>query len=210
MSNYILLKQSNEENCNVTNNEIVQKLWKMADVLRDDGISYQNYVTELTYILFLKMMKEQETESVIPKDYRWDNLVSKEGLELKKFYKKLLQDLGDPDVAKDKRLNMIYADASTSIDEPKNLEKIIKDIDTLDWYSAKHEGLGDLYEGLLEKNANETKSGAGQYFTPRVLIDVMVQLMDPKKGERLNDPAAGTFGFMIAADHYLTQFVKLS
>ncbi len=85
MSNYILLKQSNEENCNVTNNEIVQKLWKMADVLRDDGISYQNYVTELTYILFLKMMKEQETESVIPKDYRWDNLVSKEGLELKKF-----------------------------------------------------------------------------------------------------------------------------
>ncbi len=205
MRNYILLKQSNEENCNVTNNEIVQKLWKMADVLRDDGISYQNYVTELTYILFLKMMKEQETESVIPKDYRWDNLVSKEGLELKKFYKKLLQDLGDPDVAKDKRLNMIYADASTSIDEPKNLEKIIKDIDTLDWYSAKHEGLGDLYEGLLEKNANETKSGAGQYFTPRVLIDVMVQLMDPKKGERLNDPAAGTFGFMIAADHYLKE-----
>ena len=100
---------------------------------------------------------------------------------------------------------MIYADASTSIDEPKNLEKIIKDIDALDWYSAKHEGLGDLYEGLLEKNANETKSGAGQYFTPRVLIDVMVELMSPEKGERLNDPAAGTFGFMIAADHYLKE-----
>lgn len=191
----------------VTNNEIVQKLWKMADVLRDDGISYQNYVIELTYILFLKMMKEQgeETESVIPEGYRWDDLVSKEGLELKSFYKKLLDSLGDPQVTSDERLNTIYRDARSSIDEPKNLEKIIKDIDVLDWYSAKHEGLGDLYEGLLEKNANETKSGAGQYFTPRVLIDVMVQLIDPKIGERLNDPAAGTFGFMIAADHYLRE-----
>ena len=177
----------------------------MADVLRDDGISYQNYVTELTYILFLKMMKEQGTESTIPDGYRWDDLVTKEGIELKTFYKKLLLDLGNPEIATDKRLNMIYADASTSIDEPKNLEKIIKDIDALDWYSAKHEGLGDLYEGLLEKNANETKSGAGQYFTPRVLIDVMVELMSPEKGERLNDPAAGTFGFMIAADHYLKE-----
>lgn len=177
----------------------------MADVLRDDGISYQNYVTELTYILFLKMMKEQGTESTIPDGYRWDDLVTKEGIELKTFYKKLLLDLGNPEIATDKRLNMIYADASTSIDEPKNLEKIIKDIDALDWYSAKHEGLGDLYEGLLEKNANETKSGAGQYFTPRVLIDVMVELMSPEKGERLNDPAAGTFGFMVAADHYLKE-----
>lgn len=185
------------------NDEIVQKLWKMADVLRDDGISYQNYVTELTYILFLKMMKEQNTENTIPEGYRWNDLVSKEGLTLKTFYKKLLLNLGNPEITKDKRINTIYLDASTYIDEPKNLEKIIKNIDELDWYSAKEEGLGNLYEGLLEKNANETKSGAGQYFTPRVLIDVMVQLMDPEKGEKLNDPAAGTFGFMIAANHYL-------
>lgn len=189
----------------MTNKEIVQKLWKMADVLRDDGISYQNYVTELTYILFLKMMKEQGTEKNIPEGYHWDDLISKEGIELKTFYKKMLLDLGNPEIAKDNRLNMIYADASTHIDEPKNLEKIIKDIDGLDWYSAKEEGLGDLYEGLLEKNANETKSGAGQYFTPRILIDVMVELMDPDKGEKINDPAAGTFGFMIAADHYLKE-----
>lgn len=187
----------------MSNNDIVQKLWKMADVLRDDGISYQNYVTELTYILFLKMMKEQSNEYSIPEGYRWDDLASKEGLALKNFYKQLLLDLGNPSITKDKRLNMIYADASTHIDEPKNLEKIITSIGDLDWYSAKEEGLGDLYEGLLEKNANETKSGAGQYFTPRVLIDVMVELVDPKKGEKLNDPAAGTFGFMIAADHYL-------
>ncbi len=189
----------------MTNNEIVAKLWKMADILRDDGISYQNYVTELTYILFLKMMKEQDAEDVIPMDYRWDQLITKEGLELKEFYKQLLLDLGNADKVQDKRLNMIYKDASTHIDEAKNLEKIIKDIDALDWYSAKEEGLGDLYEGLLEKNANETKSGAGQYFTPRVLIDVMVELMNPEKGERLNDPAAGTFGFMIAANHYLKE-----
>ncbi|PQF25595.1 class I SAM-dependent DNA methyltransferase [Enterococcus mundtii] len=189
----------------MTNTEIVAKLWNMANVLRDDGISYQNYVTELTYLLFLKMMKEQNTEEVIPQGYRWDDLVSKEGLELKNFYKQLLLDLGNPEITKDKQLNMIYADAATHIDEPANLEKIIKDIHKLDWYSAKQEGLGDLYEGLLEKNANETKSGAGQYFTPRVLIDVMVNLTKPQIGERLNDPAAGTFGFMIAADHYLKE-----
>ncbi len=97
----------------------------------------------------------------------------------------------------------IYQGASSNIDEPKNLEKIIKSIDELDWYSAKEEGLGNLYEGLLEKNANEKKSGAGQYFTPRVLIDVMTRLVAPEAGERCNDPACGTFGFMISADQYV-------
>ena len=92
----------------------------------------------------------------------------------------------------------------TNIDEPKNLEKIISSINDLDWFSAREEGLGNLYEGLLEKNANEKKSGAGQYFTPRVLIDVMTRMMKPQPGERCNDPACGTFGFMIAAH----QFVK--
>lgn len=186
----------------MNNNEIVSKLWGLANVLRDDGITYQQYVTELTYILFLKMMKEQETESVIPEGYRWDDLLSKEGIELKEFYQTLLLKLGSSET-ENERLRAIYSGAATSIDEPKNLEKLIKSIDELDWYNAKEEGLGDLYEGLLEKNASEKKSGAGQYFTPRVLIDVMVELIDPKPGEKLNDPAAGTFGFMIAADHYL-------
>lgn len=186
----------------MNNNEIVSKLWGLANVLRDDGITYQQYVTELTYILFLKMMKEQETESVIPEGYRWDDLLSKEGIELKEYYQALLLKLGSSET-ENERLRAIYSGAATSIDEPKNLEKLIKSIDELDWYNAKEEGLGDLYEGLLEKNASEKKSGAGQYFTPRVLIDVMVKLIDPKPGEKLNDPAAGTFGFMIAADHYL-------
>lgn len=187
---------------NMNNNEIVAKLWGLANVLRDDGITYQQYVTELTYILFLKMMKEQgdKTESSIPEEYRWNVLKKKEGTELKQFYQELLLNLGR---SEDRRLRQIYSDAATSIDEPKNLEKLIKSIDALDWYNAKEEGLGNLYEGLLEKNASEKKSGAGQYFTPRVLIDVMVQLIDPKVGERCNDPAAGTFGFMIAADRYL-------
>ncbi|AJC26563.1 N-6 DNA methylase [Bacillus velezensis] len=184
----------------MNNQEIVQKLWNLCNVLRDDGITYQQYVTELTYLLFLKMMKEQETEGVIPEGNRWDDLLDKEGLELKKFYQRLLLELGS---SENERLRLIYSDASTSIAEPKNLEKIIKSIDALDWYNAKEEGLGNLYEGLLEKNASEKKSGAGQYFTPRVLIDVMVQLIDPKIGERCADPAAGTFGFMIAADQYL-------
>ncbi|MEH7294572.1 N-6 DNA methylase [Priestia megaterium] len=186
----------------MNNNEIVSKLWGLANVLRDDGITYQQYVTELTYILFLKMMKEQETENVIPEGYRWDDLLSREGIELKEFYQALLLKLGSSET-ENERLRAIYRGASTSIDEPKNIEKIIKDIDQLDWYNAKEEGLGDLYEGLLEKNASEKKSGAGQYFTPRVLIDVMVELIDPKPGEKINDPAAGTFGFMIAADRYI-------
>lgn len=184
----------------MNNKEIVSKLWKLCDVLRDDGITYHQYVTELTYILFLKMSKETETEGKIPEQYRWDKLVEKKGVELKRFYKELLNYLGDECQG---RIREIYQGAISNIDEPKNLEKIITSIDSLDWYSAREEGLGNLYEGLLEKNANEKKSGAGQYFTPRVLINVMTKLVNPKAGEKCNDPACGTFGFMIAADQHV-------
>lgn len=184
----------------MNNQEIVSKLWKLCDVLRDDGITFHQYVTELTYILFLKMAKETETEEQIPVQYRWDQLLKPKGIELKKFYNELLNHLGEDTKG---RVREIYSGASSNIDEPKNLEKLITSIDALDWYSAKEEGLGNLYEGLLEKNANEKKSGAGQYFTPRVLIDVMTKLVDPKPGERCNDPACGTFGFMIAADRHV-------
>lgn len=180
----------------MTTQEIVSKLWNLCNVLRDDGITYHQYVTELTYILFLKMAKETGAESQIPEDYRWDILKSKSGVELKKFYKELLNHLGENCTG---RVREIYQGSATNIDEPKNLEKIITTIDGLDWFSAREEGLGNLYEGLLEKNANEKKSGAGQYFTPRVLIDVMTRLVKPQPGERCNDPACGTFGFMISA-----------
>lgn len=184
----------------MNNQKIVSKLWNLCNILRDDGITYHQYVTELTYILFLKMSKETETEKNIPESYRWDNLVSKSGIELKAFYKELLNNLGSKCTG---RVREIYQGSASNIDEPKNLENIIKTINSLDWYSAKEEGLGNLYEGLLEKNANEKKSGAGQYFTPRVLIDIMTRLIAPQVGEKCNDPACGTFGFMIAADKFI-------
>lgn len=188
----------------MNNSEIVSKLWNLCNVLRDDGITYHQYVTELTYILFLKMAKETGTEStetsVIPEKYRWDELIKRDGIELKKFYNDLLTDLGEIGTG---RVQEIYSGARSNIEEPANLKKIITNIDGLDWYSAKEEGLGNLYEGLLEKNASEKKSGAGQYFTPRVLIDVMTELIAPQPGEKCNDPACGTFGFMIAADRYV-------
>ena len=146
-------------------------------------------------------MKERDEEEGIPEEFRWDRLVSLHGTELHQHYRNLLTQLGTQ--GKDPLVRQIYTNASTNIDRPKNLEKIIRSIDQLDWYSAREEGLGNLYEGLLEKNASEKKSGAGQYFTPRPLINIMVKLIDPKPGERCNDPAAGTFGFMIAADQYL-------
>ena len=182
--------------------EIVQKLWSLCDVLRDDGITYHQYVTELTYILFLKMAKETGAEEKIPEGYRWDDLLQKKGVELSRFYRDLLRHLGEEGK---NRVKEIYTKATTNIDEPKNLEKIIRNIDALDWYSAKTEGLGDLYEGLLQKNANEKKSGAGQYFTPRPLINTIVELVKPQSGEKCGDPACGTFGFMIAADRHIKE-----
>lgn len=180
--------------------EIVNKLWNLCNVLRDDGITYHQYLNELTFILFLKMAEETGKEDDIQEGYRWADLKDKEGIPLNNFYRELLLRLGTEGKG---RVQKIYNNAQTSINEPANLRKIIKHIDELDWFNAKEEGLGEMYEGLLEKNASEKKSGAGQYFTPRPLINVMVRLMDPKVGERLNDPACGTYGFMIAAHDYL-------
>ena len=160
----------------MTTQEIVSKLWNLCNVLRDDGITYHQYVTELTYILFLKMANETGVENQIPEQYRWDSLLGKSGIELKKFYKELLGFLGESCTG---RVCEIYPGAFTNIEEPKTLEKTITSIDGLDWFSAREEGLGNMYEALLEKNAGEKKSGAGQYFTPRVLIDVMTRLMKP-------------------------------
>ena len=184
--------------------DIVQKLWNLCHVLRDDGITYHEYVTELTFLLFLKMAKETERDEQIPKGYRWDDVVKKDGVELLEFYKKLLLDLGSTELkGRSARVQAIFANASTSFRQPRHLRTVVENIDALDWYSAKDEGLGDLYEGLLQKNAEETKSGAGQYFTPRPLIESMVALVKPQPGERVQDPAVGTGGFLINADRYV-------
>ena len=187
----------------MTNNEIVQKLWNLCNVLRDDGITYHEYVTELTYILFLKMLAEQDNEAEvgIPEEYRWNTLIKLDGLELKTTYQKALIDLAQ----KENNLAIIYRNAKTNIEEPANLKKIFSEIDKMDWYSVDKEDFGDLYEGLLEKNASEKKSGAGQYFTPRVLIDTIVKVTKPQLKERICDPASGTLGFIISANRYIKE-----
>lgn len=198
------------------NNDIVQKLWNLCDVLRDDGINYSDYVTELVLLLFIKMVHENTEaelldQHTLPQGCRWGDLNSLSGLNLLNHYKQMLlklssgKDAEGNSVHADPLISAIYADAQTRLREPRHLEQMIRTLDQIDWFSAKKDGLGDLYEGLLEKNAGETKSGAGQYFTPRALINSMVRCIKPQPGEVIQDPAAGTAGFLIAADQYIKQ-----
>lgn len=181
--------------------DIVAKLWNLCNVLRDDGITYHQYVTELTYLLFLKMAAELgDPEAALPEAYRWADLRAKDGVEQLDFYRELLLKLGTKSIG---TVRAIYANANTSLRRPKNLAKLVTHIDGIDWYNVQEEGLGDLYEGLLEKNAGEKKSGAGQYFTPRPLIDCMVAVTQPRAGEIISDPAAGTLGFITHADRHI-------
>lgn len=184
----------------MTTQDIVAKLWNLCNVLKDDGVTYHQYVTELTYLLFLKMAQETEKENMLPSGYRWSDLVKKSAPDRLRFYEDLLRELSRHGRG---IVQEIFANSSTFIKKPVTLSTLVTEIDGLDWYDAKKEGLGDLYEGLLEKNANEKKSGAGQYFTPRPLIDAMVQVMKPSSADIIQDPAAGTGGFLIAAHHYI-------
>ncbi|MCB9793197.1 MAG: N-6 DNA methylase [Alphaproteobacteria bacterium] len=193
--------------------DIVARLWNLCHVLRDDGITYHQYVTELTYLLFLKMAEETGREDQLPEGWRWRDLKDLSGVEQLNRYRAMLLELGQshvtlPDARKvpvPPRVQAIYNSAQTFIRQPRNLAKLVTDIDELDWYSARQEGLGDLYEGLLEKNASEKKGGAGQYFTPRPLIESMVALVKPQPGEVVQDPAAGTGGFLVVADQYIKE-----
>ncbi len=189
----------------MTTQDIVQKLWNLCDVLRDDGINYSDYVTELVLLLFIKMEHENTESGILqahklPAYARWPELRDKSGLNLLRHYRETLLKLS---ASEDRLIAAIYADAQTSLKEPRHLEQLVKSLDGIDWFSARQDGLGDLYEGLLEKNAGETKSGAGQYFTPRPLIDTIVKVIRPQAGETVQDPAAGTAGFLIAADRYI-------
>ena len=189
----------------MSTSNIVQKLWNLCDVLRDDGINYSDYVTELVLLLFIKMEYENTQQGVLvahklPEGCRWTDFNQLSGLNLMNKYKQVLLDLSK---SEDQLIAAIYNDAYTRLREPRHLEQLVKSLDSLDWFSIQNDGLGDLYEGLLEKNATETKSGAGQYFTPRVLIDSIVRCIKPQAGEVIQDPAAGTAGFLIAADTYI-------
>ena len=179
---------------------IVGKLWNLCNILKDDGVTYHQYVTELTYLLFLKMAKETGAEDQLPANHLWADLEARSAPDRLEFYKILLIHLGNHGSA---LVQEIFANASSFIKKPATLSTLVTEIDKIDWYSVHREDLGDLYEGLLEKNANEKKSGAGQYFTPRTLINSMVRVMKPTLDDIIQDPAAGTGGFLIAANHYL-------
>ena len=187
--------------------DLVAKLWNLCNLLRDDGVTYHEYLNELTYLVFLKMVDETGTEERIPEGYRWSDLEKYNAASRLEEYKKLLIHLGSHGSL---ITQAIYANASTVIRKPATLTKLVSEIDKLDWYSAKTEGLGDMYEGLLEINAGEKKSGAGQYFTPRVLINAMVELMRPTLKDVIVDPTAGTGGFLISAHHYLNHHNDVS
>ncbi len=180
--------------------EIVAKLWRECKTLQSAGVSYANYVNELTYLLFLKMLEETGQESRLPNGHSWRKLATTEGGDQLEYYKSMLLELGNPKNTTDPVTLAIFTDAMTHIRLPKDLKTLTTNIDKLDWFTAREDGLGDLYEGLLEKTTSATKSKAGQYFTPRALIDSIIRVVKPQPGEIIQDPAAGTGGFLIAAD----------
>jgi type I restriction enzyme M protein len=187
-------------------NRIVTKLWSYCNVLRDDGLSYGDYLEQLTYLLFLKMADEYtrapwKRPSPVPEGWDWKSLVARDGAALETHYRELLQELGKGHGL----LGLVFRKAQNKIQDPAKLRRLIADlIDKEQWVMVETDVKGDAYEGLLERNAQDTKSGAGQYFTPRPLIDAMVACVDPKPGERIVDPACGTGGFLLAAHHWLT------
>ena len=184
---------------------IVQRLWNYCNVLRDDGVSYGDYVEQLTYLLFLKMADEQtkppfNKPSTIPKGLDWDSLLKKDGDALEVHYRHILESLG-----KEKgMLGVIFRKSQNKIQDPAKLKRLIELINDETWVGLDIDVKGDIYEGLLQKNAEDVKGGAGQYFTPRPLIKAMVEVIRPEPGMTICDPACGTGGFLIAAHDYIS------
>jgi type I restriction enzyme M protein len=185
--------------------QLVQKLWNFCNLLRDDGLSYGDYVEQLTYLLFLKMAHERTQPpfnhaSRIPEGLDWPSLLSKDGPDLEAHYVKVLRELGKEPAM----LGLVFRKAQNRIQDPAKLKRLIVDlIEPETWVGIDADVKGDAYEGLLEKNASDTKSGAGQYFTPRALIKAIVEVMQPKPGMRIADPCTGTGGFLLAAYDYI-------
>jgi len=184
---------------------IVNKLWNYANVLRDDGLSYGDYVEQLTYLLFLKMAHEQtlpplNRPSGVPADFAWPELLKRDGDDLEVHYRHTLESLGHEKGL----LGVIFRKAQNKIQDPAKLRRLIADlIDREQWTSLDTDVKGDAYEGLLAKNAEDVKTGAGQYFTPRPLIQAIVEVMRPEPGMTICDPACGTGGFLLAAHDYI-------
>ena len=189
----------------MTTASIVQRVWNYCNTLRDDGVSYGDYVEQLTYLLFLKMADEYSKPPYnrniqIPKNLNWESLKNKSGAELEAHYIHILNELG-----KEKgMIGEIFFKAQNKIQDPAKLYKLIQMIDDENWVILGADVKGDIYEGLLEKNAEDTKSGAGQYFTPRALIKAMVECIRPEPKKTIADPACGTGGFFLAAYDFIS------
>ena len=191
--------------------QLVQRLWGYCSILRDDGLSYPDYVEQLTYLLFLKMADEQALASpsvqIVPEEYSWPSLIGKTGEALKVQYSNILRALA----ASPGMLGVIFFGADNKIRDAAKLRLLVVDlIDRTTWTALDADVKGDAYEGLLEKNAQDTKSGAGQYFTPRPVVDAVITCMQPRVGETVFDPACGTGGFLTAAHRYMLVSSSLS
>ena len=189
---------------------IVSKVWSFCTTLRDDGVGYGDYLEQLTYLIFLKMADEYSQPPYnrkvgIPAEYDWQSLKAKRGAELEVHYVTLLRELGN----KPGMLGTIFTKAQNKIQDPAKLYRLIDMINESQWVTMGADVKGDIYEGLLERNAEDTKSGAGQYFTPRALIRAMVECMRPEPSKSIADPACGTGGFFLAAYDYLVTAHKL-
>ena len=185
---------------------IVQKLWNFCNVLRDDGVSYGDYVEQLTYLLFLKLADEQTKQpfnkpSTIPVGLDWESLLEASGAELEAQYVKILRELSNAQGL----LGVIFRKSQNRIQTPASLQRLIRLINAENWSGMTADIKGTIYEGLLQKNAEDTKSGAGQYFTPRPLIKAMVTVMRPVPKQTICDPACGTGGFFLAAHDYISE-----
>ena len=194
-----------------TASAIVGKVWGLCDVLRDDGVSYGDYLEQLTYLIFIKMADEYSKPPFnrnlgVPEKYSWDKLAPLAGAELEEQYNETLKKLGENAGT----LGRIFARAQNRISNPAYLKRVVAMIDAENWVSMSADVKGDIYEGLLEKNAADVKSGAGQYFTPRALIKAMVECICPQPGKTIVDPAAGTGGFILAAYDYISDPSRFS
>lgn len=191
----------------MTNEDLVAKVWNYAHVLRDEGVSYGDYVEQITFLLFLKMDDERQKllnePSIIPPGSRWADLRSRSGEDLEKHYRTTLDALGKSTGL----VGTLFRGARNKIASPARLTKLVSLIDDETWMGLEMDTKGEIYEGLLERNASEIKSGAGQYFTPRPVIEAIVECVAPKIGQTVHDPACGTGGFLLSAYEYMKQQV---
>lgn len=194
----------------MTTSSIVSRVWNYCNTLRDDGVSYGDYLEQLTYLLFLKMADEYSKppynrDTHIPKELNWESLLKKSGAGLEAHYIKILNKLGKSGGM----IGEIFFKAQNKIQDPAKLHKLIQMINGENWVMLGADVKGDIYEGLLKKNAEDIKSGAGQYFTPRELIKAMVECIRPEPMKTIADPACGTGGFFLGAYDFITQNYKL-